>query len=89
MAGRQRQRQRPPDWLSGLRPPRCAFLQANFVPELEAELTALRTRADSAEASASQMEEQLKVGGRSRGCTTRACTERGLHSMPSAWRPRP
>ncbi|KAL4422080.1 hypothetical protein ABPG77_001548 [Micractinium sp. CCAP 211/92] len=33
---------------------------ANFVPELEAELTALRTRADSAEASASQMEEQLK-----------------------------
>lgn len=33
---------------------------ANFVPELEAELTALRTRADDAEASASQMEEQLK-----------------------------
>lgn len=38
------------------------------MPELEAELSALRTRADSAEASASQLEEQLKVGGRSRRC---------------------
>ncbi|KAL4458256.1 hypothetical protein ABPG75_013121 [Micractinium tetrahymenae] len=32
----------------------------HFVPELEAELTALRARAEGAEASASQMEEQLK-----------------------------
>ena len=32
------------------------------MPELEAELAALRTRAEQAEASASQVEETLKVG---------------------------
>ena len=32
------------------------------MPELEAELAALRTRAEQAEASASQLEETLKVG---------------------------
>ena len=37
----------------------CA--QETFVPELEAELAALRTRAEQAEASASQLEETLKV----------------------------
>ena len=33
------------------------------MPELEAELAALRTRAEQAEASASQQEEALKVRG--------------------------
>ncbi len=45
-------------------------LQDTFVPELEAELAALRTRAEQAEASASQMEETLKVGE----CEACACS---------------
>lgn len=60
-------------------------LQANFVPELEAELTALRTRADDAEASASQMEEQLKVGGRSCQCGGRQALNPGCAAMLGGW----
>ena len=39
------------------------LLQENFVGELEAELQALQSRAEQAEASALALEETLKVGG--------------------------
>jgi hypothetical protein len=38
-------------------------LQEAFVPELEAEMAALRSRAELAEGSAAKLEESLLVGG--------------------------